>query len=266
MSKFVGMKISILTENVAGGKYLAEHGLSYLIEIDGEQILFDTGHSDLFLKNAELLELDIHNKVEAVVLSHGHWDHGNGLRHLKNKTLITHPGAFDSRFRKTDHSPVGLYFSKREVEKQFNLQESKTPVNITQNLLFLGEIPRLNNFESQTTPFEFEDGSDDFITDDSALVAIVENELIIITGCSHSGICNICEYAKKVTGIAQIKVVIGGFHLKRPNKQTQLTIEYFKKNKVETLLPSHCTELPALSQFYRDFKIEQVRTGMVFEF
>lgn len=260
------MKVSILTENIAGGKFLAEHGLSYLIELDGEQILFDTGHSDVFLKNAKLLGINIHNNVNKVVLSHGHWDHGDGLRFIKNKTLITHPNTFVSRFRKTDHSPVGLSISKQQIKKQFILKESKKPVQITQNLLFLGEIPRLNNFESQTTPFELEDGSNDFILDDSALVAIKDNSLIIITGCSHSGICNICEHAKKVTGISKIKAVLGGFHLKLPNKQTQLTIEYFKKNAVETLLPSHCTDLPALSLFYKEFKIPQVKTGMVFEF
>jgi 7,8-dihydropterin-6-yl-methyl-4-(beta-D-ribofuranosyl)aminobenzene 5'-phosphate synthase len=260
------MKVKVLTENIAGGKFLAEHGLSYLIEIDGEQILFDSGHSDVFLKNAEILGIDIHKSVKTVVLSHGHWDHGDGLHFITNKKLITHPAAFIKRFRKTDHSPVGLSNSKQQLEKQFKLCESEKPVEITENLVFLGEIPRSNNFESQTTPFELEDGSDDFIPDDSALVAIDEHELIIITGCSHSGICNICEYAKKVTGISNIKVVMGGFHLKLPNKQTQLTIEYFKKNKVATLLPSHCTDLPALSQFYNEFKIEQVKTGKVFEF
>lgn len=260
------MKIQVLTENIAGGKFLAEHGLSYLIEIDGEQILFDAGHSDVFLKNAELQRIDILKNVNKVVLSHGHWDHGNGLRFINNKTLITHPNAFCSRFRKTDHSPVGLSISKQEIEKQFTLKESKKPVRVTQNLLFLGEIPRINNFESQTTPFELEDGSNDFILDDSALVALKDNALIIITGCSHSGICNICEHAKKVTGISKIKAVLGGFHLKLPNKQCQLTIEYFKKNAVETLLPSHCTDLPALSLFYKEFKTTQVKTGMAFEF
>ena len=66
------MKITVLTENTAGGKFLAEHGLSYLIEIDDQKILFDTGHSDVFLKNASQLGIDIQTEVETVVLSHGH--------------------------------------------------------------------------------------------------------------------------------------------------------------------------------------------------
>ncbi len=258
--------VSILTENTAGGKFLAEHGLSYLINIDGELTLFDTGHSDVFLKNAARLGIDIHDKIKTIVLSHGHWDHGDGLQFISGQKLITHPESFIKRFRKRDHSPIGLALTKKEIKNKFNLQETKEPVQITNNMLFMGEIPRLNNFESQSTPFELEDFSDDFIPDDSALVAIKNNELVIITGCSHSGICNICEYAKKITGISKIKTVMGGFHLKYQDKQTQNTLEYFKKNEVEILLPSHCTALPALALFYQEFNIQQVKTGMTFEF
>lgn len=260
------LSISILTDNTAGGHFLAEHGLSYLVEIDNEKILFDAGHSDVFLKNAERLNFDIENEVKTVVLSHGHWDHGNGLKYLKNKTLITHPASFASRYRKADRTTVGLELSKYEIEKQFTLKESKTSLQLTENLVFLGEIPRNNDFENKTTSFEFADGSDDFIPDDSALAAIIDNELVIITGCSHSGICNICEHAKKVTGLNKIKAVIGGFHLKKQDKQTLKTIEYFKKNRIEKLFPSHCTALPALSLFYSTFKSEQVKTGMILRF
>ncbi len=260
------MKIIVLTENVAGGKFLAEHGLSYLIEIDGEQILFDTGHSDVFLKNAIKLGIDIQNKVEKVVLSHGHWDHGDGLRFIKNKVLLTHPGSFNSRFHKTDRSPVGLILTKEEIQQNFYLKETINHVQISTNFFFLGEIPRKNDFESQTTSFMLENGDDDFVKDDSALAAIVDNQLVIITGCSHSGICNICEHAKKVTGIQKIKAVIGGFHLKNQDRQTMETIGYFKRNKVKKLFPSHCTELPALVSFYNEFNIQQVKTGMILEF
>ncbi|MCK5729985.1 MAG: MBL fold metallo-hydrolase [Draconibacterium sp.] len=260
------LKITILTENVAGGKFLAEHGLSYLVEINGEKILFDTGNSDVFLKNAKMLGIDIHNSVEKIVLSHGHWDHGDGLRFVDNKKLITHPDSFLKRYRKADHSAVGLSLTKEKIQNKFDLIESKNSIKITDDLFFLGEIPRTNNFESKSTSFEFEDGSDDFIPDDSAIAAVINNELIVITGCSHSGICNICEQAKAVTGISKLKVVIGGFHLKFQNKQTSKTIEYFKENRVETILPSHCTDLPALSLFYNEFKIMQVKTGMKFEF
>ena len=260
------MKITVLTENRAGGRFLAEHGLSYLAEIDGQKILFDTGHSDVFLKNAQKLGIDVHRQVKKVVLSHGHWDHGDGLQFIEHKMLIVHPASFLKRFRKSDRSPVGLSMTKEMIQKKFDMVEIARPFKISENLFFLGQVPRLNDFESQTTPFELEDGADDFVTDDSALAAVVNNELVVITGCSHSGVCNICEYAKTVTGISKIKAVIGGFHLKLQNRQTLETIQYFKKNAVEHLFPSHCTELPALALFYNEFEIQEVKTGMILTF
>ncbi|MFV0592766.1 MAG: MBL fold metallo-hydrolase [Draconibacterium sp.] len=260
------MKLTVLTENTAGGLFQAEHGLSYLIETGHEKILFDTGHSDIFLKNAEKLGLDIQNEVQKIVLSHGHWDHGNGLKFLKDKTLITHSGSFQKRFRKKDHSPVGLEMSRIELAARFNITASAKPTRIAYNTWFLGEIPRENSFEDQTTNFEFSDGSEDFVKDDSALAVLANHQLIVISGCAHSGICNICEYAKKVTGILKIGAVIVGFHLKQPNKQTLETVRYFKQNNIKHVYPSHCTELPALALFHKEFNTKQVKTGMIFEF
>jgi 7,8-dihydropterin-6-yl-methyl-4-(beta-D-ribofuranosyl)aminobenzene 5'-phosphate synthase len=260
------MKIFILTDNLAGGKFQAEHGLSYLLETEDKKILFDTGHSDVFLKNAARLGIDIDNEIDTVVLSHGHWDHGDGLKYLNNKKIITHPGSFIRRFRKKDFSPVGLSLSKSDLLNKFQIEETVDPVMITKNLFFLGEIPRLNNFEAQSTTFSDDFRNDDFVPDDSALAAIENNELIVITGCSHSGICNIIEHAKKITGIDKVKAVIGGFHLKYDDEQTKKTIDYMKGNGIDMVYPSHCTELPALSAFYNAFHNPAVKTGMVFTF
>ena len=259
------MKLSVLTENVASGYFTAEFGLSYFIEYDDISILFDTGHSDVFLQNANRLNINI-DKVKTVVLSHGHWDHGNGLKYIKDKKLICHPNVFTKRFGRGGNIHNGLELSYDELNERFKIITSKEPYHISKNMIFLGEIPRLNSFESQTTPFVDENGNDDFIRDDSALAIIKNGELIVVSGCSHSGICNIVEYAKNVTGLDKIKVVIGGFHLALNNEQTKRTIDYFKKQKVENLLPSHCTKLPALCAFNDEFKINQVTTGMVFNF
>ena len=152
-----------------------------------------------------------------------------------------------------------------EAIKKFELGVSKDPVELSENLIFLGEIPRTTDFESKETPFIDESGMPDFVPDDSAIAAIDNGELVVITGCSHSGICNIIEYAKKVTGIDKIRTVIGGFHLKDDGEQTQKTIKYFKKAGIKYICPSHCTELPALAAFYNEFKIRQVQAGMVLD-
>jgi len=259
------MKLSVLTENTASANFTAEFGLSYFIEHDGTNILFDTGHTDVFLKNAKKLNIDI-DKTDLIVLSHGHWDHGNGLRYLGNKKLLCHPDAFKKRYRKINQSNIGLDLSYEELNKKFELIVSSTPYYISENIIFLGEIPRLNDFESQTTSFIDENKEPDFVPDDSALAIVINNKLTVITGCSHSGICNIVEYAKETTGLKNVKTVMGGFHLKENDIQTKKTIQYFKEQKIKNILPTHCTQLPALAAFYDEFKIKQVQTGMVFHF
>lgn len=258
------MKLYALTENTASGNFLAEHGLSYYIEHD-EVILFDTGHSDIFLKNAERTKIEI-DKIETVVLSHGHWDHGNGLKYLNNKKLICHPEVFQKRFPKNGDKNIGLDLPYEELKKKFEIITSKSPYPVTENITFLGEIPRINSFESKSTTFVLENNEDDFVIDDSGLVIKLNAEIVVISGCAHSGICNMIEYAKKVTGINKIRAVIGGFHLKHNNHQTQETIKYLKTQDINKLYPSHCTELPALSAFQNEFNIKQLKSGMILNF
>lgn len=259
------MKISILTENVAQSHFKAEHGLSYFIEYDDKKILFDTGQSDVFLKNAKKLNINL-EKLDFIVLSHGHFDHGDGLKYLNNNKLICHNNVFIKRYRKHDNSYLGLALNFEELSQKFEIIKTKKSYKITENIIFLGEIPRITSFESKTTSFIDQNGNDDFVLDDSAIVIIKEDKLIIITACSHSGICNIIEHAKKITGINKIEAVIGGFHLKHNNLQTKQTIKYFKEQKINQILPSHCTQFPALVAFYNEFKIKQVKTGMIFNF
>ena len=259
------MKVSILTDNYPGGNTAAEHGLSYFIEHDGTKILFDTGQSDLFLRNASLMGIDPEER-DLIILSHGHFDHGNGLRHLSGGRLVCHPGCFVKRYRTVDHTYIGLKNSHDEIVEKFNLITSKAPYRVSDSILFLGEIPRITDFESQQTSFSFEDGTPDFVADDSAVALQTDKGLFVITGCGHAGVVNTLEHAKKSTGEQRIFGIMGGFHLKKRDRQTIETIQYLKKNKVEHVIPSHCTALPALVAFTESFKTRSVKTGDVYTF
>lgn len=259
------MKISVLAENNAGPHTPAEHGLSYLIEYDSRKILFDTGQSDLFLSNAASMNLSL-DGVDMIVLSHGHFDHGNGLEHLDGGHLICHPGCFVKRYRKSDNSFIGLKKTKEELERKFNLTTSAGPYHITDNIIFLGEIPRLTSFESKTTSFVYEDGTPDFVTDDSAVAMILPDGLFVVTGCGHAGIVNTLEYAVKITGTEEIYGVMGGFHLKEDDRQTDETIKYLSGENVTYILPSHCTSGAALIRFHSTFGTRTVKTGDTFHF
>lgn len=260
------MQLIVLTDNYAGAGFLAEHGLSYLINCKGQKVLFDTGHTDVFLKNATKLKIDIHSEVDTIALSHGHWDHGNGLSFLEGKRLITHPMAFMEKFRGNDDSFIGLDLTKDEIEDRFNLVTTKEPYKILDNVYFLGEIPRLTEFESKTTPFVDKHNQPDFVPDDSAICIVQNDELIVVSGCAHSGICNTILHAQKVTEITKVRAVIGGFHLKTDNKQTKETVRFLKNQNIENVFPSHCTQLDALVAFRREFNISQIKTGLIFNF
>ena len=259
------MRISVLTENHAGTFTLGEHGLSYLIESDGKRILFDAGQSDLFLKNAGIMNINMKN-IDTVILSHGHFDHGNGLSYLSGFTLLCHPGCFVSRYRKIDKAYIGLNKTDRELSSIFDLVTSAGSYRISDKIFFLGEVPRFTDFESRITSFYLEDGTPDFVMDDSALAVILQEGLFVITGCGHAGVVNILEHARKVTGISKISGIMGGFHLKEAGIQLKETIKYLKANRVRHILPSHCTALPALSAFYKNFGNRQVRTGDILNF
>lgn len=259
------VRVSVLTENNAGEYTAAEHGLSYMVESDDTRILFDTGQSDLFLKNAAIMGVGM-KEIDMIVLSHGHYDHGNGLEHLRGGTLLCHPGCFVSRYRKSDNSGIGLGKSREELAGQFSLIASQEPFRITESIVFAGEIPRITPFESQTTAFVLEDGSPDFVVDDSALIITLPRGLFIITGCGHAGVVNTVKHAIAVTGIDRIYGIMGGYHLKEKDRQTIETVEYLRKKKVTHILPSHCTTGSALALFRAAFGFSPVTTGQILSF
>ncbi|HHJ10377.1 MAG TPA: MBL fold metallo-hydrolase [Bacteroidetes bacterium] len=262
--------INILNDNRPSGNLGSEHGLSWLIEKDGERILFDTGPSDIILRNARKMNIDLED-VNTIVLSHGHYDHGNGLIHLgreggKKRKLICHPEVFTGKYHKGNHVYIGLPLSRGEVVSRFELLETREPLQVMEDIFFLGEIPRLNDFESKKTSFEKKDGADDFMPDDSGIAIRTLKGLIIITGCGHAGICNTIAHAVKITGENRIVAAMGGFHLKEDDRQTKGVVDCFIRMGVENAFPSHCTELPALARFYAYYKNNFVRSGDVYRF
>lgn len=257
------MKLKVLTDNTSLEGFYSIHGFSVLVDFD-KKILFDVGPNDAFLKNAKILGEDF-SDVDTVVLSHGHWDHGDGLFYLSDKELILHPDCFIARHRKRNNTHVGISLNKDELSKKFKITESRKPLWISENMVFLGEIPRLNDFESKQSPFRLPNGLPDFVPDDSAIAIISKKGLIVLSGCAHSGICNTVEHAKKVSKINTVYAVIGGFHLKEIDKITINTIEYLKSENIEFLGPTHCTSFKVCDEFAKSFNLLKLAAGAVIE-
>jgi 7,8-dihydropterin-6-yl-methyl-4-(beta-D-ribofuranosyl)aminobenzene 5'-phosphate synthase len=278
------MKLTVLVDNntFIDRYFQGEPGVSYFVEADGRKILFDAGYSDIFIKNAQKLDIDLCT-VDFVVLSHGHLDHTWGLvpliqlyaegviekRKVKRPALVAHPGALASK-KYGELPQIGSLLDEEKLADYFYLQLSREPRWLTENLLFLGEIERTTTFEAQEPIGKLvENGreQDDNLLDDSAIVYKSPQGLVIITGCSHSGICNIVEYAKKVCADQRIVDIIGGFHLLEPSReQLEGTITYLKTARPKAIHACHCTDLKSKIEMSTSLEIKEVGVGLVLEY
>ncbi len=257
------LKITVLNDNIAGRWCRAEHGLSFRIEAD-RTVLFDTSSSDLIAYNAKILNIDL-QQIDTIVLSHGHDDHTGGLSLFEGQQLICHPDTFLKRTRKSNGTNIGIKWSEDEIRSKFDLVLSRDPIQLSEQVYFLGEIPRLTEFESKQTAFRKADGTDDFVMDDSGLAIVTSKGLVVISGCAHSGICNMTAHATKVTGIDKVHLVIGGFHLQNDDATTQQTIDWMKSMQVEQVIPSHCTSFSAQAAIFKSFRFIPIKSGNTIE-
>lgn len=278
------MKLTVLIDNntLIDRYFLGEPGVCYLIEEEGKKILFDVGYSDAFIMNAEKLRIDL-TDVDFLALSHGHLDHTWGLMHLiklytegmieglkvNKPMLVAHPLTFLTK--KIGNLPeIGSLITEDKLSSYFNLKLSRAPIHLTEHLIFLGEIDRVHSFEAKNPIGKVvENGveKDDFVYDDSALAYKSPAGLIIITGCSHAGICNIVEYAKRVCGDERVIDVIGGFHLLEPSKdQLEGTVRFFQSLQAKSVHACHCTDLKSKIALSKVCNIEEVGVGLKLEY
>ena len=275
------LALTVLVDNttLTDHDVCAEAGLSFFIETAEKKILFDTGLSGLFLANAGKMGVSLRD-LDLLILSHGHIDHTGGLdvlaRHLAGATtggsrprlpnLIAHPRCFWPKEK--DGRKNGSAMSEEEICRQFPTSLSTKPVWITDDLVFLGEIPRRFAFEQDDPAkrmMHTPEGTiePDCLLDDTALAFRSTEGLVIITGCSHAGICNITEYAREVCGERMVADIIGGLHLISPTpKRLVKTGKYLNRLHLNALHACHCTSLPAKLALADYCPMQEVGVGM----
>lgn len=201
------MKLTVLTENTSSHGLPTEHGLSLYIEVNGRKILYDTGQSALFSENAERLGVDL-SAVELCVLSHGHYDHGGGLRRFLE--LNDHAPVYMTRRAFGDyHNASGKYIGlDRELMSSDRLVFTDGVTDIGDGLTLYDCNEREKRYDMGSGGLTvMQNGSlipDDFRHEQYLLIE-EDGRRILVSGCSHKGVLNL-------TGWFRPDVLIGGFH------------------------------------------------------
>lgn len=254
------MKIVTLIENYVSEEGLfAEHGLSFYIETDTQSILFDTGQSGLFIKNAEKLGLNLRN-VDSIILSHGHYDHTGGLipfLEYNNKAKVhAKKNLFTPKY-KSKTQFIGSINNKEVISNRLVITETIT--EIAQNVFLM---PNINIYSPADTNFKNFFTQDDnkliFDSFDDELFMVIKQsgKINIITACSHRGITNICKTATDYFNLS-VNLILGGFHMKNcSDLQYQEIMQYLKKLNPASIGVCHCTGIDRYADMRNSYSFE----------
>lgn len=245
--------LSVLIEDTASDpKFACEHGLSLFLEHGDSVILFDVGETGACIGNAARMGCDL-SRVTDIVLSHGHHDHCNGLartlRHMKKESppVLCHPDLLVCRHKIIDgvRKDVGVEPESRAELADWSVRFSREPVFLRDDVIYLGEIERTRPDLCPTTGLiDGPDGPEsDPQYDDTALAYITSKGLVVIAGCSHSGIVNIVEQARRLSGVNRVHGVYGGLHCRGMNEHMlRETRTYLDGLDLMELWGGHCCD------------------------
>jgi len=217
--------------------------------------------------------------AHAVCLSHGHMDHTGGLRgllpRLSGAELYAHPAAFVPKFaRRTGRwQAIGAGVSQEQLrDAGVRVHLSDDPQEVAPGATLTGQVEREPQYVP-STPHLFAEGADgrrvDAFPDDQALVLESDAGLVVVSGCAHSGIINLCRAAQRITGSARLRAVVGGFHLVGASEALlDATIEGLHELAPQAIHPCHCTGEPATYALVRAFpdQCRPIAAGCILEF
>lgn len=258
------LQVWVLCDNLVNRRgFLAEHGLSLWLERDdGVKILFDTGQTGLWLRNARALGIRP-EEANAVVLSHGHYDHCGGLADFPFQAggamVYLNPRAFSRKFTRDRNGAfreIGMPWKPGDSrESEGRVAATGGKMEILPGVWTLEENGRFSSFETVPDCF-FTEGSGGMVPDrmnDEQLLVVREGDgLAVFSGCSHRGIVNCVEQVHACFPGKKIRFLAAGMHLSGEGEErVRATAEYLAASEIETVVPLHCTGIAASAEIRR---------------
>jgi len=262
MSKLL---VTVLTDNtVKVGGTLAEHGLSLWVETPDARMLFDTGQGLSLQHNAEAMDIDL-GRTDAIVLSHGHYDHSGGLSYAfiqaPEAPMYLHPSALLVRFSHHGGNTreIGMPAQVRDIVEQRRRMVTWTtkPTMVRPGVCLTGPIPRPNGTEDSVARFSLDAKGEapDLIDDDQAMWIETDAGLVVLLGCAHAGVGNTLDYIGTLTGGKRIHAIIGGLHLDSAPPESLIPIvASLQRRDVGGWWPCHCTGASATAHMMAAFE------------
>lgn len=273
------MIIKTLVENTSISEaFKSQHGLSLYVETKNHKLLFDLGKDTLFLENAKKMNIDIED-IDLVVISHGHYDHGGGLRvFLENNSIAkvyVHKRAFEKHYSERPNGITGSIGLDEQFKNHPQVVSVEEYLCIDEELeLFSGVRGRRFFSTANKVLLMEEEGriTQDTFAHEQNLIITENGKTLMIAGCAHNGIVNIIERFIEVKGTYPDHV-IGGFHLYSPSRHESEEPSLVRKigndlNKTGSRYHTcHCTGLEAFGLLQEVMKenIEYLATGRVLE-